>query len=488
MVMMLVTTATTNGWGQQTNTPPKPATTVASRADAPAAKPAKAAAASLPVPAKQQFDFGFGPSLYSPGVFFRDVAGDQKSIWTSPARLRGPDAFWLAPMIGVGGSMLATDSEVSRHLSNSPSRLNRSSQVSNAAVGALIGTGAGMYLWGKLTHNRHQQETGFLSMESLANSLIVNNVVNLAAGRERPQVDNANGRFWVGGRSFPSNHAVSAWAVASVVAHEYPGALSKLMIYGLAAAVSASRVSAKQHFPTDVLVGSAIGWLVGQQVYRAHHNPELGGEPWNTFGELHGPDLRSPGNFGSPYVPLDSWVYPAFERLAAMGYVRSEMLGMRPWTRLECARLLDEAQDRMDAMEADPPAVALQTYQALETEFRADLALLGGGANRSAELESVYARVTGISGKPLTDEYHFGQTITNDYGRPYAEGTNAVAGFSGWGTMGPLVGYVRAEYQYAPSAPPLPDPARACISQNDGLPRMPAVGIPSTNRFRRNEV
>ncbi|HWP84041.1 MAG TPA: hypothetical protein VNN17_02535, partial [Terriglobia bacterium] len=46
---------------------------------------------------------------------------------------------------------------------------------------------------------------------------------------------------------------------------------------------------------------------------------------------------------GSTYVPLDSWVYPAMDRLAGLGYLNSAILGLRPWTRSECARLVEEA-------------------------------------------------------------------------------------------------------------------------------------------------
>jgi hypothetical protein len=37
----------------------------------------------------------------------------------------------------------------------------------------------------------------------------------------------------------------------------------------------------------------------------------------------------------STYVPLDSWVYSAFERLAAEGYIQTAFLSLRPWTRLD---------------------------------------------------------------------------------------------------------------------------------------------------------
>ena len=48
---------------------------------------------------------------------------------------------------------------------------------------------------------------------------------------------------------------------------------------------------------------------------------------------------------GSVYVPLDSWIYPAFERLIAWGYIDSAYLGLRPWTRLSCVRMLARAED-----------------------------------------------------------------------------------------------------------------------------------------------
>ena len=94
-------------------------------------------------------------------------------------------------------------------------------------------------------------------------SLAITEAVKYATGRNRPLQGNHNGEFWSGGGSFPSNHAAVAWAAASVLSHEYPGPLPKLLAYGAAAAISAARVEGKQHFTSDVLVGSAIGWLTG---------------------------------------------------------------------------------------------------------------------------------------------------------------------------------------------------------------------------------
>ncbi|MGH9792790.1 MAG: hypothetical protein ACRD5W_16405, partial [Candidatus Acidiferrales bacterium] len=136
---------------------------------------------------------------------------------------------------------------------------------------------------------------------------------------------------------------------------------------------------------------------------------------------------------GSTYVPLDSWTYSVFERLAAQGYVQTAMLGMKPWTRFECARLVDEASEILRARVLEDKRVeehAAQAVEALEREFTYELDLLGGGPHRTARLESLYTRVTSISGPPLTDGLHFGQTISGDFGRPFRRGTNAIAGGS----------------------------------------------------------
>ena len=415
----------------------------------------------------------------------KNIAEDQKAIWTSPTHLRLIDADWLLPLGIAAGGMLATDTEVSKHLSNSASRLKYSKDVSNYGIASLVAAGGGLYIWGHVTHDDHKRETGFLAAEAALNSLAVTYTTKYAFGRERPLQDNFKGDFWQGGDSFPSEHASAAWSIASVIAHEYPGPFTSLFAYGLASAVTASRISAKQHFPTDALVGSAIGWFVGEEVYRHHHDPELGGGEWQTYAESRedGPGRQLLGSSGSPYVELDSWVYPAIERLAAMGYIHSEYLGMRPWTRIECAHLVEEAGDEIRANDSVPD-VASSLYATLEKEFSGDLEASGGGGERSARLESVYAGATGIDGPPLHDSYHFGQTIINNYGRPYEEGFNTYDGFSAYGTEGRFTIYVRGEYQHAPFAPAYTLPVRQAIATMDANPIQPATPFATVDQFR----
>ena len=175
----------------------------------------------------------------------------------------------------------------------------------------------------------------------------------------------------------------------------------------------------------------AIGWLIGRQVYRAHHNPELGGEAAGTLGAPEeGEDHRERQHMGSSSVALDSWVYSAFERLAALQYIRTELMGLKPWTRIECARLAEEAAETLGQQSGPNAEEAARIQAQLEREFSYEIALLSGGRNLTANLESVYARAVSISGPTLSDGYHFGQTITNDFGRPFERGTSGQAGGS----------------------------------------------------------
>src|SRR5271170_7984359 len=194
----------------------------------------------------------------------KNLAEDQKAAWTSPAHLRLVDAEWLVPLAAVAGGMLATDTEYSKHLSNSPARLKDSLNFSNYGIGAMAGVGGGFYFLGLVTHDEHKSETGILAGEAALDSYGIASLFKYSLGRERPLADDYRGNFWKGGDSMPSEHAAAAWSIASVIAHEYPGPLTSILAYGMAGAVSASRVSAKQHFPSDVLIGSAIGWFVGE--------------------------------------------------------------------------------------------------------------------------------------------------------------------------------------------------------------------------------
>jgi hypothetical protein len=160
-----------------------------------------------------------------------------------------------------------------------------------------------------------------------------------------------------------------------------------------------------------------------------------------------------PSMLDSPYIPVDSWVYPAVLRLYSLGFVDTIYLGMRPWTQSSLDHVLEEAGARIEDADAGPATDEAQgIYEALIHELRADMqgpCLAHEGHTR---VESVYSVVRGISGTPLRDSFHLGSTVINDYGRPYENGFNNYSGASGYASVGRFLIYARGEFQGAPSA------------------------------------
>lgn len=415
----------------------------------------------------------------------RNLFMDQKNFWTAPLHMTTTQWQWAVPVALVGAGLLASDTAIEKHAPTDPSTVSHGVTASNAGLAAMAGIGAGMFLWGHATNNDEERETGVLSAEAGVDAFLDTEIFSYAFGRERPFTGDGKGRFFQGGTSFPSQHAAISWAIASVIAHEYPGPATDILAYGLATGIDAARFVGHQHFATDLIVGSALGWYLGRQVYRSHsHYSDAEIAKYGTFSRSEEDDTgRQARNMGSPYVAMDSWVYPAMDRLMAMGYVQSGDLGMRPWTRMEIARLLlEEAKVKLQDDTLNNES-AQKIYTALAAEFDDEIARLGGDANFGMNVDAVYTRFMGISGMPLHDGIHFGQTIVNDYGRPYGNGFNDVTGFVSHAVAGPLSFYLRTEYQHAPSIPGLSATMAAAIQGEDGLPSPPiATPTPAVNR------
>jgi hypothetical protein len=114
---------------------------------------------------------------------------------------------------------------------------------------------------------------------------------------------------------------------------------------------------------------------------------------------------------------MDSWMYPAMERLYGLGYIDTAFLGLRPWTRLSCLHMLEESQTKIFEGPADSPGnrEARELFEALAKELSDDRdALDPDRSNAHAELDRLYARAMYIGGRPLNDSSHFGSTLIND--------------------------------------------------------------------------
>ena len=206
----------------------------------------------------------------------RHILQDQEAIWTSPARLNESNAVGPVLLVLATAALITTDHQVMSSHFTSASLNSHASTASNGLMGGFIAAPVAIYGLGAIHHDDHATETGILGGEAVLDSLGVNEILKIVSLRERPTLDNAKGKFFqtsVGfNSSFPSNHAIIAWSAAGAIATEYNGPLTKITAYGLASGVSISRVLARQHFPSDVLVGSAVGWLIGRYVVHRHQH------------------------------------------------------------------------------------------------------------------------------------------------------------------------------------------------------------------------
>ena len=215
-------------------------------------------------------------------------------------------------------------------------------------------------------------------------------------------------------------------------------------------------------------------------------NPVRGYQPYMPAAVTETPD-----RFGSAYIPVDNWMNQALLRLYSMGFVNTMYLGMRPWTRRSVLHMLQQSQPDILASDNEQ---AQQILARLLEELSAEVPDNSAPRGLVYGADSYYTRLMGIGGPVLRDSFHLGQTINNDYGRPYQPGFNNVTGASTLEEWGPFSLYVRGEYQHAPSGPGYPLALAEELSFIDQIPyvgpqpTIPVDPIVAQNPFRLVEA
>jgi membrane-associated phospholipid phosphatase len=134
--------------------------------------------------------------------------------------------------------------------------------VGKAMPVALAGAAVGAVAFG----DARMQNMGLISLESIVGAAALSIGAKHVIGRARPideqgawskSVDKSNA-------SFPSNHSAVAFAAVTPFAQEYDAP----WLYGLAAASSIGRVANRQHWVSDVVGGSVLGYVVGGWLWK----------------------------------------------------------------------------------------------------------------------------------------------------------------------------------------------------------------------------
>src|SRR5258708_10138250 len=133
---------------------------------------------------------------------------------------------------------------------------------------------ATFYVYGLARKNSYAQQTALLAGEAYLDSAIPHVAINLVSRRLRPSAVPATSNYsdtffkshvsvFGKGSSFPSGHAAGIFSIATVVAERYRHhRWVPWVAYGLAGAISFSRVPTFAHFPSDVFLGAALGYTI----------------------------------------------------------------------------------------------------------------------------------------------------------------------------------------------------------------------------------
>jgi hypothetical protein len=217
-------------------------------------------------------DTGHQPGLVKRSI--RRIAQDQKNLYRGP--FEAHNLKWDAVILLGTGAFLAAD----RHIeSNVPhSHFTAYQRTSDAALGGLAGSAALVYLYGLKGEHSHARETGELELETLVNTFLIYAPMQLIAGRQRPDEGNNHGDFLKHhalNTSFPGGHAMFTWAMASVLADEYPKPWARVLSYGAAFTVTLSRFMARDHWASDMFVGTGLGLAIAEKTFHTRCNPEF---------------------------------------------------------------------------------------------------------------------------------------------------------------------------------------------------------------------
>jgi membrane-associated phospholipid phosphatase len=208
-----------------------------------------------------------------------DFLHDQKDIWAVfPGQLaHGHHWVPLLAVSGITAGLIYADPHIMPYFRSHAKNIDKVNDVFDPLIttGEVVSIPVLLLAAGYARHDQYQVSTGLMCALAYGDSVVPNLVVKAITRRERP-ADVPTGRdyadtFFNGGKSplkgssFPSGHATAAFSVATVVAYRYRNhKWVPWAAYGLASAIALSRIATQAHFPSDVFLGSSMGYAVAR--------------------------------------------------------------------------------------------------------------------------------------------------------------------------------------------------------------------------------
>ena len=235
-----------------------------------------------------------GPSVAQQG---RPASADSTQAPTPTLRRRSifttRDFVVGAALVTTAVALVPADAAIAREFQRSAPQASSALRGTADGVemvgspGAIV-VGGSLYAVGLIARKRSVADVGWHTLEALAVSSQVTDLLKGLFGRSRPYAADGNARDFDFGagfgsgvrRSFPSGHTSMAFTFASVLAeetsHRWPRAHRFIapLAYATATGVGLARMYNDKHWASDVALGAAIGTLSGKLVVRyAHGRP-----------------------------------------------------------------------------------------------------------------------------------------------------------------------------------------------------------------------
>ena len=206
-----------------------------------------------------------------------NLLADQKDIWLFPTKLAKGKHIWpTIAVVGITSGFVASDPYSAPPFRNTTSFSGFNRVFSSTNTGAFIAAvPAAMYAIGWARKDSYAQQTALLAGEAFVDGFLIDLPFKAITGRREPIAYTGNGPYSdsffngthnpVHSGGFYSLHAMGAMAVATVIARRYRShRWVPFVAYGLAGAISFSRISRSDHFPADVFFGGAMGFVIAR--------------------------------------------------------------------------------------------------------------------------------------------------------------------------------------------------------------------------------
>jgi len=232
----------------------------------------------------------YDTTFQKPIWILKSVLQDNFRLAISPLKIKKRDFFLWVPVIIATGISIKYDEDIYsniKHFENKNPFIKKISPIITTGgdkTAAVICSS--IYIGGLIFKNHKAKQTAALAAQAMLSGGLIVTIGKVITSRQRPSVDNGKDHWhWfpsyfniIKGESpskydaFPSGHTMTAWTLATVIAKQYSEyKIIPIFAYTFATAVGLSRITEDAHWLSDVILSSALGYCVGNYIYKTRN-------------------------------------------------------------------------------------------------------------------------------------------------------------------------------------------------------------------------